>query len=181
MPVCQFGRAHLSRTFAGEAAYGYCASKKQTYYGFKGNLLISPEGVITRLTVTAANIDERESLWELLPGISGRVIADKGLIGEDYQAQLRQFAQIDLQTAARSNMEESRSPEFIKALKSTRRLVETVIGQLTERFHIEKVRARKLLTLTNRVLRKILSHTIALFFNRQQENRPLQFDRLLKP
>jgi hypothetical protein len=35
-------------------------------------------------------------------------------------------------------------------LMKARRLVETVIGQLTERFHIEKVRARDTWHLTNR-------------------------------
>jgi hypothetical protein len=41
------------------------------------------------------------------------------------------------------NMKETRSEEFPKWLKSTRRLVEKGIGQLAERFNIEKVRVRK--------------------------------------
>ena len=77
-------------------------------------------------------------------------------------------------------MKETRSEKFVHWLKSTRRLVETVIGQLTERFNIEKVRARKLWYLTNRVSRKILSHTISMFINKQLGNPPLQFDLLLK-
>lgn len=34
MPVCKFARAHFSHVFKGEASYGYCATKKETYYGF---------------------------------------------------------------------------------------------------------------------------------------------------
>ena len=94
------------------------------------------------------------------------MIADKGLIGVDFQQELRYFAQINLQTAAKTNMKEKRSKDFIQWLVSTRRLVETVIGQLTERFHIEKVRARKLWYLTNRVARKVLAHTIGIFVNK---------------
>lgn len=56
-------------------------------------------------------------------------------------------------------MEEHRSKEFIRWLVSTRRLVETVIGQLTERFSIEKIRARKIWYLTNCIAQKIVSHT----------------------
>ncbi len=85
MPICHFKRAHFSRLFGEEAAYGYCASKGETYYGFKGNVLINSEGVIADITVTSANIDERESLWDLLPGIHGTLIADKGLIGAKYE------------------------------------------------------------------------------------------------
>ena len=105
-------------------------------------------------------MDERDSLWDLVSDIRGMVIADKGLIGLDYQQKLRKFAQINLQTAVRSNMKETRSEKFVQWLKSTRRLVETVIGQLTDRFHIEKVRTRKLWYLTNRIARKVLAHTI---------------------
>lgn len=181
MPVCHFKRAYFSGLFAEEAAYGYCASKGEKYYGLKGNVLINSAGVITEMTVTSANRDERDSLWDLVAGISGMLIADKGLIGADYREELRQFGRIDLQTAVRSNMQERRSEKFIKWLVSTRRLVETVIGQLTDRFHIEKVRARKVWYLTNRIARKILAHTLCVLINKQNGNPPLQFELLVKP
>ena len=81
MPVCKFKRAKFSSVFKGLANYGYCASKAETYYGFKGNVMINSECVIANLTVAAANIDERESLWDITENIRGLVIADKGLIG----------------------------------------------------------------------------------------------------
>src|SRR5699024_3473663 len=33
IPVCEFRRAHFSKCFKGEASYGRCISKKQTYFG----------------------------------------------------------------------------------------------------------------------------------------------------
>jgi len=181
MPVCHFKRAYFSRIFAGEADYGHCASKNETYYGFKGNLLINSEGVITDITVTQAHIDERDSLWDIIKGIYGTIIADKGLIGADYRETLQNHTGIDLQTALRSNMQETRSQRFINWLISKRRLVETVIGQLTERFQIEKVRARKVWYLTNRIARKVLAHTVCIFVNKEIGNPPLQFEALIKP
>ena len=65
MPVCKFKRSYFSRIFKSASAYGYCASKDETYYGFKGNVAINSEGVISGITVTAANIDERESSYWL--------------------------------------------------------------------------------------------------------------------
>lgn len=47
MPVCKFARAHFSHIFKGDAAYGYCATKKERYYGFHGHLLISSMGLVT--------------------------------------------------------------------------------------------------------------------------------------
>lgn len=180
VPVCHFRRANFSQVFAGEATYGYCA-KSETYYGFKGNLLINSDGVITGVTLSQAHIDERESLWDLVDGIHGMIIADKGLIGSDYQNELREYSGIDLQPTVHSNMNEKRGKNFIQWLTSTRRLVETVIGQLTERFQIEKVRARKLWYLTNRIARKVLAHTVCVYINKKIGNPPLQFDLLVKP
>ncbi len=179
IPVCKFKRAKYSRVFKGEAGFGYCASKDETYYGFKGNVVINSEGVISSITATAANIDERESLWDIIGGISGLMLADKGLIGKDYQQQLARETNVNLQTPLRDNMVDTRGKDAASWLISTRRLVETVIGQLSERFHIQKVRARDTWHFTNRVTRKILSHTLAVFINKIVGNKPLQFERLV--
>ena len=56
MPICKFARAHFSQNFKGEATYGYCATKKERYYGFRGHIVISSTGVITAAAFTKANI-----------------------------------------------------------------------------------------------------------------------------
>ena len=178
MPICQFARANRSQGFKGEVSYGHCASKKQTYYGFQGQVLISMDGVITDFTVTSANVDEREALLDLTDSIHGLLIGDKGFISQILKQQLATQG-IDLQTSLRSNMKDSRPKKFVKHLVSTRRLVETVIGQLTERFNIQKVWARDLWHLTNRLTRKLLSHTMAAFINRSLGHHLLQFDALV--
>lgn len=178
IPVCRFKRAFFSKVFRGEAAYGYCAAKDEKYYGFHGHVLISFSGVITGFTVTAANADEREAIWEILPGVYGLVIGDKGYICTSLHNDLLVHG-IDLQTAFRSNMKDERDPEFVNRLKSARRLIETVIGQLSERFNIEKVRARDIWHMTSRMARKILSHTVAVFLNQLLGRNPLQFDGLV--
>lgn len=178
MPIYHFKRAGFISIFKDSAAYGYCASKSETYYGFKGNLVISSEGMITEITVTPANIDERESLCDIVGNIRGLLIADKGLIGEDYQAQFRAHTNVNLQTPLRSNMIDTRGKDFSRWLTSTRRLVETVIGQLSQQFHIEKIRARDLWHLTSRIGRKILAHTVGMVVNKLLGNPPLQFELL---
>lgn len=50
--TAHFKRAKKSQNFKGEAIYGYCASKSETYYGFKGHLLIDSQGNITSFTFT---------------------------------------------------------------------------------------------------------------------------------
>lgn len=178
IPVCRFARAHFSPLFKGEADYGYCASKKETYYGFEGHLLVSLDGIATSFTITAANVDERVALWELVDGVYGVIIGDKGYVSAPLKRDLAHSG-IDLQALLRSNMHDDRPPEVVTMLKSVRRLIETVIGQFVERFHIEKVRARDLWHLSARLTRKLLSHTVACLVNVLHGRPALQFDGLL--
>ena len=177
IPLCHYQRAKHCRLFIGEADFGYCASKDEKYYGFHGHLVISVEGVITGFSLTAANVSQREALWDVIDGIKGLLIGDKGYLGASLQRDLNQY-QLELQTPKRSNMVEERPKHLLRALVQTRRLIETVIGQLVERFHIEKVRGRDLWHLTNRVNRKLLAHTVAFYLNRHSFN-PLCFRQLI--
>jgi len=69
---------------------------------------------------------------------------------------------------------------FVDQLMSSRRLVETVIGQLSERFHIEKVRARDNWHLANRFIRKVLAHTMGCFLGKLLGNPTLLFEALVE-
>ena len=179
MPICKYARSKQVKIFSMDAAYGYCASKDEKYYGFKGNLAINSIGVISGLTVTAANIDERKSMFDFIDKIKGLLIGDMGFIGDNLQKQLQEAHEINLQTPKRKNMPDDRSPGYVGAMKSMRRLVETVISQLTGRFDIAKIWARDPWHLSNRVTRKILSHTMAIFINSKIGRDPLKFDGLI--
>ena len=61
-----------------------------------------------------------------------------------------------------------------KMVKHLRVAVETVGSQLTERFQISKIKVKDLWHYQNRILRKIMSHTVAVFLNLQIGNKPLQ-------
>jgi hypothetical protein len=179
MPVCQSTRASGSRCFKGEAGFSYCAAKDEKYYGFEGHVLISFEGIICGYAVAAANVDERDVLPEMIGALHGLLIGDKGYIRPRLKQELAQQG-IDLQTPLRKNRQDSRSKAFVMQLMSSRRLVETVIGQLNERFHIEKVRARDTWHLANRFIRKLLAHTIGCFLGKQLGNPTLLFEPLVE-
>lgn len=100
MPVCHLCLAGYSKQFRGEAAYGYCATKNEKYYGFKGHLIVSLSGVATHFTVTRANVDERDVLPELIEHVGGLMIADKGLNRPELKDLLAKQG-IDLQTPLR--------------------------------------------------------------------------------
>ena len=178
MRLCCLTHARRCQSFQGVAAFGYCAAKDEKFYGFRGHLNVSLNGVITGFTVTPANRDEREALWEVIPQTQGLLIGDKGYISQSLQAELEQV-NVDLQTPLRSNMEETRPKAVVRQLQTVRRLIETVNAQLSERFQFERIRARDLWHLTSRVNRKILAHTLCCWLNRQLSRPLLQFDDLV--
>jgi hypothetical protein len=177
IPLCYLCRASRCRSFGGVADYGYCASKKMYYYGFHGHLLISSTGIVTQFALTPANGDERETLWDLVSNIHGFLIGDKGYLSQPLKHELLQFA-IDLETALRSNMHDSRPRWWVRLIVKIRRLIETVIGQLVGRFHLDKVWARDIWHLSSRLNRKLLDHTVCFWLNRHSPQ-PLQFEDLV--
>lgn len=181
LPACGFSRAHFSKLFKGEAAFGHCAAKKQTFYGFRGMLLINSAGMVVDFALAPANADEREILQDLrLKGLRGHVLADKGFNGPKAREALAGLG-LGLQTPSKKNMAEERPKEYLRAMMSARRLVETVIGQLAERMSIEKCRARDGWHLMGRLWRKILAHAACVAINMKLGNPPLQIERLFEP
>jgi hypothetical protein len=178
MRLCCLTYAPRCQTFRGVADYGYCAAKDEHFYGFRGHLNLSFNGVITGFTVTPATGSEREALWEITPSTSGLVIADKGYLSQPLQTELSARG-IFLQTPMRSNMKDSRPKAVVLLGQRVRRLIETVNSQLACRFHFERVRARDLWHLTSRVYRKILAHTVCCWLNQQLGRDLLHFDGLI--
>lgn len=122
MPVCQFARAKQSSCFKAEAQYGYCATKQQTYYGFRGQVVISLNGIITHFTIVPANVDERDCLWEVTENLRGLLIGDKGYIRPILKLELEHY-DIDLQTPLRTNMKDSRPKSFGKKINKSNVLI----------------------------------------------------------
>ena len=137
-PICHACRR--CRTFRGEAAWGYCATKKEHFYGLRGHLVITLAGTAVAFTVTAANVDERDVVPNLYDKIRGLLIGDKGFISGDLKREAAAH-DIDLQTPLRKNMPDGRDPGAVARLMRTRRAVETAIGKLSEMFAAQTTKA----------------------------------------
>jgi len=179
IPVCGFRRAYFSRLFKGSAEYGFCAAKALKYFGFKGHLLIDRTGLILDCEVAPANIDERDMIFEINSHSASDILGDKGYIAKENTRKELQAEGLTLHTPLRGNMKDNRPKKFVEKMNNTRRLIETVIGQLSERFNIERVRARDLWHLTVRIGRKLLAHTVNCNLNCKTGNSILQFEKLL--
>lgn len=180
VPVCRFARARRCRLFAGEAAFGYDELLRQTSYGFRAHLRIAWPGVITALELAPANASDLGVAPELLTGVSGWALADRNYWSPTLRAALA-LTGLRLLTPTRTKAYENRHgiAPWPRWLIGMRRRIETVLGQLVERFHAKRVWARDRWHLTARWLRKVLSHTVAMLLTQEVGLAPLTFAELL--
>ena len=173
------GGAAASR---GQADVGFCAAKQMTYYGFKIGLRISALGMIVHCPLLDARAHDVNHTEQLLDGADGIVAADKGFIDKQRQPLLAERG-IILVTPLRSNSVEPSpfSDKLLRCCAYFRKRVETVGSQLCDRFGLHELRVRDLWHLSHRLLRKVLAHTVAVWFNLQQRREPLDFDALITP
>lgn len=177
VPVCRFARAHRCRGFRGLAAFGHDPVAHQTYYGLRLHLRIAWPGVITAAVLAPANEADLAVAPQLLAGLAGWALGDKGYWSPALRAELAADG-LDLIAPPRGKNAGAR--RWPARLVQTRRRVETVLGQLAERYHAKRVRARDEWHLTARWLRKLASHTLAVLLCQQAGLAPLAFELLLE-
>lgn len=166
IPVCKFGRAYFNKNFKVEAEYGYCASKKETFYGFKLHALTTANGFITDFVLSPANIDDREAIWELAESYSSiDIIGDKGYIAKNISSDLKSEKEIQLIFMKRNNSKKPYSKSFRQLIFKVRRRIETTFSQLTEQLNTNKVLAKSMWGFVTRVRTKILAHNLCYFMN----------------
>ena len=148
------------------ADYGRVASKKQTMFGYKLHLLITASGVIIDFTLAPASATDLSVGYELLSGHQGKqVIGDKAYISAQAKAELAEVNHIDLITLPRRNQKHQISREMKRWINKIRQMVETVNGQLSEQFQIEKNHAHSFWGLCTRLYSKLTAHTLSIYLN----------------
>jgi hypothetical protein len=168
----RFGQGHL---LLPEAALGFCAAKKETYYGFRLLALTTLDGIIVDWDLFAANADEREGALEVLEnGRDLSVLGDKGFLDQRRQSVLREEQGLLLLTPKRKNQHQQNRPAWDRLMNRTRRLIETAFAQAKGTFGLEKPGARTVWGILSRVIAKITGLTIAAMHNREQGHSPLR-------
>jgi DDE family transposase len=176
-PVCRFGRAYRCRRFRGQAAFGRDTGSKATFYGFRHHLRGCWPGALRAVSVAAANVHDTDLVPELVEGASGQVLGDRNYWDPALTAELAP-AGIVLRAPFKKRASDP-DPLGSKRLTRVRWRIETVASQLVERYHLKRIWARDAWHLTSRLLRKVLSHTLAVFLCLERGYPPLQFAHLL--
>lgn len=149
------------------ANIGFNATKQARYYGIKFSVLVPDNGYPVDYVVTKASVHDSQVAFELLEKSPFYLVyGDKGYVNQSLKEGLLQCG-ITLITQLRENMIGFSKRENY-AIGRLRKPIETVFSSL-EKFGIEELRCRTLLTLKFKVEAILLTYAIMLY-NSQSDN-----------
>jgi hypothetical protein len=127
--------------------------------------------------VAPANAHELRVIPELVESTSGLIVGDRNYHSPKTKEELATIG-VEL-LAPYSSKKLDPNPERSALLSRLRYRIDTVFSQLVGRYSVKRVWARDTWHLASRLLRKVLSHTVAFLLNHQMGNPPLQLSKLL--
>jgi Transposase DDE domain len=142
LSVCDNRRIHQHKVFKNIAKRGKTSTG--WFFGFKLHVLVNDRGELLNMTMTTGDIDDRKPLFNLLrgvPGIHGKVVADKGYLSQELFEKLRNYS-LQLITKARKNMKPKPMLLTDRLLIRKRAIIETIIDQLKNISQVEHTRHR---------------------------------------
>jgi hypothetical protein len=166
LPVVGFHHARGQHRWYGWARYGYNATKKQPFYGFKLHLLTTADGMITDFALAPAHLTDGTFTDQLLRDKTDLLaLGDKAYINSLLQGELHELHGVTLLTPQREN-QLAQLPEGLGRLVSHfRQMIETINSQLAGQFTIELNKAKSMSGLLARVQAKLAAHTLGLYLN----------------
>lgn len=152
--------------FAGDASYGYCASKSQFLWGMRLVLICDPKGVPVGYDLVGPKTgEERECALRLAAGQAGaRLFADGGFWGREYRASMEAL-DIELVTPDKHRLGERPPAEVAKA--RIRLVIESVFSTLKRQMRLETHLAKTPAGLVQRIAQRLLALTLGVYVNTQ--------------
>ncbi len=177
IPVCAVARARWCRRFGETASYGRDHSTRQTLYGFRLHVRGDRSGRIEAISLAGADQSDLAVLPEIVPPCTRTLLADRNSWSPDLTETLAPSGLV-LEAPFRHKRFDP-APQRSTLLGNRRWRIESTFAHLVERSHLNQVRARALWHVGTRLVRTVLSHTIAMHINAQQGNPPLRLALLL--
>lgn len=142
VPVCKRVRASRCRKVRGIAYCGYCAAKKERFFGWRLHLVCSLAGVPVSYDLRPAALHDLTPLHELVVALpsGARVLGDKGYLSAADAATILAETGVEIIAVRRKNMRPNTWEER-ELVREHRHTVETLNSQL-ERMKVEEIYAR---------------------------------------
>ena len=143
VPVCKRARARRCRKVRGRIYCGYCAAKKEKFFGWRLHLVCTPAGVPVNFTILPAAAHDLTPVHELTYGLpeGARVFGDKAFNSAADEATILAETGVRLVPIRKANMQPHAWFLDELELREYRHTIETVNSQL-EKMGVERLHAR---------------------------------------
>ncbi len=174
--ICRFARAKRLRIckehFDTAPAFGYCASQRTTFFGYKLHALCGIDGVFKKIDLSKGNVADIHYLQDIRPYLSDCIlIGDKGYLSKSIQQDLFQTERIKLYTPKRSN--QPGYEHYPGVFRRVRKRIETLFSQLCDQFMMKRNYAKSFKGVAVRILSKITALTMAQYYNKFVNDKPI--------
>lgn len=179
VPVIGYKRNKRQSDFIGSATYGYCASRRMKYFGYKLVVISTLSGIPLVYSLVPAHTDERQAAESVLPFVRGcDILADKGFIGTQWQAQVSRMTGNRIFSAQRTNQHQQTPAAFERLLNHFRERIEGVFNEVqnTGR-NLERLLRKKVEGLCLHVAAKMASHTLRILLRQRFGINVLTFEQ----
>ncbi|WPC11450.1 IS982 family transposase [Riemerella anatipestifer] len=169
MKVCENARSTRSKICKEQSysspTYGYCASQKLYFYGYKLHAVCSLNGVIKNFDISPASVHDIHYLKDIGEQMRNcTLIGDRGYLSAKVQIDLFNYANIKLDTPMRSNQKDY-IPQF-SLYKKKRKRIETFFSQLCDQFMIKRNYAKTFEGFKTSIISKITAATVIQYINK---------------
>lgn len=157
LKACHIKREKQHKVFAGVAKKG--KSSVGWFFGFKLHLVINDKGELMAFKVTAANVDDRKPVPNLVKDLFGKLFGDKGYISQKLFDKLIGQG-LQLITKIKKNMKNKLMVLTDKILLRKRAIIETVNDQLKNISQIEHTRHRSIFNFMGNILAALIAYML---------------------
>jgi len=142
VPACRRARARRCRNVSGRAFCGYCAAKKEQFFGWHLQLICTTTGVPVAFNLLPGGLHDLTPIHELTDGLpaAATVYGDKGDKAADDAASILADTGVRLVPIRKANMGPNLWADKL-ALRAYRKRIESLYSQL-EAMGVQRLRAR---------------------------------------
>ena len=161
VPVCRRARARRSRKLRGKAFCGFCAAKKEKFFGWRLHLVCRTDGVPVAFDLVPGGLHDLTPIHELTYGLpaAATVYGDKAYNAADDEASIVEETGVRLVPLRKANMRPNVWADKL-ALRAWRKRIEALFSQL-EAMGVQRLRARANPGLQLKLHASLLAATIA--------------------
>ena len=157
LPVSHIRRSSRNKTFKEVAEHS--RTSVGWFFGLQLHIVINDQGELVAFSITRGNVHDAKAGELLLTNLEGMAFGDKGYIGKKLFSKLLADG-LKLITRNRKNMKKKRLSGMEKQLLNQRGIIETVINQLKNHYHLWHTRHRSVANAITHLMAAMAAYVI---------------------